>query len=492
MTQSINDPLTQCLPIKGATEDPSTAQPGTPKNLKIYLIHSDDDVKIYRRMSPHHPIDSLDFHISGSSNVSVDRFSALSAGISPELLVLKIKGKKCFLITPATRSQVMRFFTSDENDEINLGPHIRNRCEIHAGGGNDQVSSSALYAAIYGGAGDDNIAITQGRAYVDGQEGDDHIYSLNNGHVTFHGGPGNDTLAGSKGAAFSYLDGGTGDDILIGGNGPNVIVGGPGNDQIDAGEQHNVIYTGDGYNQVEQLKPTDVTYHNVKSDLTVDCTKISQEELDKLPPGQLASHTIHVEPRPFNPAAFKINGSTSFVDRAHDDFKLLLASPTGQALLSRLENFAQISTKPYEINELEEMGTNARFVPLDPQGSLNAFIANGQAGTPSYGGSIWYSVLDVLGDSPSVIALFHELCHAYNHATGTLLPGTSEQVLTNHYPPVSEQVKNTERQAVGLPTNAAPFDFDGDPATPPTNTNPEVFSENGLRKELGLPQRTWY
>ncbi|MFL1389232.1 M91 family zinc metallopeptidase [Pseudomonas tritici] len=491
MTQSINDHLTHCLKIDGAGNDHSTSLADTPPHLNAYLIHSDDDVRIYRRLSLNGDFDSLDFHISGKSNVDVDNFSPLTTGIQPDLLVLRIKDKQCYLITPATRTQVMSFFTSDENDVINLALHLSNPCEIHAGGGDDHISSGASFAAIYGGPGDDDISITQGRAYVHGEEGDDHIYSLNEGHVSFHGGPGDDTLAGSRGAAFSYLDGGTGDNTLIGGSGPNVIVGGPGNDQIDAGESHNVIYTGDGYNQVEKLKPTDFTYHNVKSDLTVDCTKISPEELDKLPPGQLVSHDIHVEPRPFNPTAFKINGSAGFVDRAKDDFRLLLASPTGQALLSRLEDFAQASAKPYEINELA-VGTNAGFIPLDPQKSLHAFIANGQAGTPSYGGSIWYSVLDVMGDSPSVIALFHELCHAYNYATGTLLPGTNEQTTLDHYPPVSQPVKNSELQAVGLPTNAAPFDFDGDPATPPTNTNPEVFSENGLRKELGLPLRTRY
>ncbi|MEB2647013.1 M91 family zinc metallopeptidase [Pseudomonas canadensis] len=31
---------------------------------------------------------------------------------------------------------------------------------------------------------------------------------------------------------------------------------------------------------------------------------------------------------------------------------------------------------------------------------------------------------------------------------------------------------------------------DNDPSTEPTTTNPEPFSENGLRKELGLPPRT--
>ena len=51
------------------------------------------------------------------------------------------------------------------------------------------------------------------------------------------------------------------------------------------------------------------------------------------------------------------------------------------------------------------------------------------------------------------------------------------------------QLSNEELQTLGLPTSAEPFDFDNDPDTVPTTTNPEPFSENGLRKELGLLPR---
>lgn len=68
--------------------------------------------------------------------------------------------------------------------------------------------------------------------------------------------------------------------------------------------------------------------------------------------------------------------------------------------------------------------------------------------------------------------LFHELCHAWNHVNGTVLP-------------------EHENQVTGLPT-AHSFDFDGDPDTPPSNTSPDPFSENALRHELGLPRRNTY
>ncbi|PRW83117.1 type I secretion protein, partial [Pseudomonas fragi] len=44
----------------------------------------------------------------------------------------------------------------------------------------------------------------------------------------------------------------------------------------------------------------------------------------------------------------------------------------------------------------------------------------------------------------------------------------------------------------GQPTNAPPFDFDNDPSTPPTNTNPAWATENGLADELGTSLRERY
>lgn len=462
----------------------------TPVSTPRQLIHASGGIEIFRHMNEASQLDSLEFHMSGQSKIQLIVEQHHPAGQVTQTLMLRISAAKGFIIKPASNTQVMALFTGDEDDEIGIGRTMVNPCVVHAGGGADRIDSSANHASIFGGKGNDHIVVVRGKCYADGEEGDDEILSLNDGHVTFHGGPGEDMLKGSRHTALSFLDGGEDDDTVIGGGGPNIIVGGPGGDQIEAGGQHNVIYTGGGYNQVEKLKPTDTTYHNVTSDLTVDYTTITSDQLDKFPPGELASHTVHVEPRPINHAAFTFNGSTHFIERAKDDLRLLLASPTGQKLLSKLESAALTSGRSIEINE-SQTGTNAHFTPLDSAGAAAAFIHDGQAGAPSYGGSISYSIKDVMGDNPSVIALFHELCHAYNHVTGTLLPGTSAQSEPGSLLP-PQQVLNTELQAVGLPTSAAPFDFDADPTTPPTTTNPEAFSENGLRKELGLSPRTRY
>jgi hypothetical protein len=64
---------------------------------------------------------------------------------------------------------------------------------------------------------------------------------------------------------------------------------------------------------------------------------------------------------------------------------------------------------------------------------------------------------------------------------GTSIDGTT--------PEPSGPVNTRERQAVGLPV-----DHDGDPNTPPIvdPDHPIEYTENGLRRELGLPDRATY
>ena len=120
-------------------------------------------------------------------------------------------------------------------------------------------------------------------------------------------------------------------------------------------------------------------------------------------------------------------------------------------------------------------------------GRGNAEIAGGRAGTGSdvvisYNPSFHMDAFP----APAVV-LYHEMSHAYNGVTGTFQPGTYQGT-----GPDSGSVRNAERQAVGLESSAPAFDFDGDPATPPTTHNPMPLTENGIRRELGLPDRPNY
>jgi hypothetical protein len=86
-----------------------------------------------------------------------------------------------------------------------------------------------------------------------------------------------------------------------------------------------------------------------------------------------------------------------------------------------------------------------------------------------------------------VTALFHEMAHAYNGATGTFLMDETREA-----PGEDGLVSNVERQAVGLPSDAEPFDFDNAPSTPPSTINPKPFTENTLNEEMGKPMRQSY
>jgi hypothetical protein len=85
---------------------------------------------------------------------------------------------------------------------------------------------------------------------------------------------------------------------------------------------------------------------------------------------------------------------------------------------------------------------------------------------------------------PTTTTLYHELGHAYNAATGSTFLGNTEIIRPDG---TRTQEPNDERQVVGLDTASPPFDFDNDPATAPTTSNPYPLTENALREEMGLP-----
>ncbi|MCF4989048.1 hypothetical protein GIW60_06450, partial [Pseudomonas gessardii] len=85
-----------------------------------------------------------------------------------------------------------------------------------------------------------------------------------------------------------------------------------------------------------------------------------------------------------------------------------------------------------------------------------------------------------------ISALPHALSHGFDWVNNSKLEGH-----TRVYARATGMEYTIERQAVGLQTNES-FDFDRDPSTPPTFTNPKPFTENGLREEMGEPLRTAY
>lgn len=163
--------------------------------------------------------------------------------------------------------------------------------------------------------------------------------------------------------------------------------------------------------------------------------------------------------------AINIEGDDQYRGRVQALLQQLWASPTASVLLHSL----QVSGGTITIKNTDTLD-NATYHP-DLQGDPH--IRNGKPGEKIKHGTIEFNPDMQRPDSVPIVVLYHELCHAWNHAYGT--------VLTDH-----------ERQVVGLDTGEAAFDFDDDPRTPPTETNPAPFNENALRAELGLPARLSY
>ena len=84
---------------------------------------------------------------------------------------------------------------------------------------------------------------------------------------------------------------------------------------------------------------------------------------------------------------------------------------------------------------------------------------------------------DAWTERPPVVGLFHELAHSYNAATGTMDYGAYKYDGT-----VAEDrigLVGAEWQAVGL-------------EHPHVKSNPDGLNENGMRRLLGIEERTYY
>jgi hypothetical protein len=458
------------------------------------LLHSSSQLTIERRLAPH--ADQLVFttrndddvitlrrHVPGALETLVATRARSRTSLPSTTVLIEINHEK-YCIIPASKEQALVFITQGGTDVVQIDDGIESPIIVDSGEGDDFIISAAPFAHFSTGPGDDSVTVFQGSSHIETGPGDDMIQAKFDAYITAYGGPGDDEIVAG---GASFIDGGAGNDAIVGGKGHSILSGGPGDDNIEAGASSNVIFAAEGRNEVTLLKPDDMTYHSLLSELAIKLPT-SPEEWDRVnafAEGQPATGNLQIEPGDIQASGIAVSGSTAFVERINDDLRLLHSSPTGQKLLAVLHQATLESGIPISINELTS-GFSSEFI-ADPATRDSAFIEDGQRGTPSYGGQIWLSTADIQPHEPSIIQLFHELCHAYNHVTGTRLHGISEQGADGNRARV--RVSNQELQALGLPTSAAPFDFDHDPDTAPTTTNPEPFSENGLRRELGLPLR---
>ncbi len=161
------------------------------------------------------------------------------------------------------------------------------------------------------------------------------------------------------------------------------------------------------------------------------------------------------------PANIQLSGSPMFNNKVVRDLYLLSTTPTGRALLSRLEAAGETVTIT------EHPGVNGFCRPVswdraragDPTGSVVQY-------NPDYRSNAFDSSGNMLAQPPQVI-LGHELVHALNNSEGTHHTGTDPS------PPASQPtIDREESSAIGTGSH-----------------NGDAVTENGIRDDLGLGRR---
>ncbi|AMB85471.1 hypothetical protein AWM79_09210 [Pseudomonas agarici] len=379
----------------------------------------------------------------------------------------------------ASSGQVIVLRTAGGDDNIRVDDHVKITVFIESGSGDDRIHCGGGFTKVDAGLGNDRVFTHSGASYIEAGEGDDVVIAQGSGPMTAYGGKGHDILVGAEGACF--MDGGQGDDVLLGGKGHNVLSGSDGNDQITPGPDRNTLYTGTGVDFIDRLGPDTQVFNAYAADGPV-------------PSSIHHAPGIIIAAKELDTCGVVVEGTPQFQERVKDDLRLLLGSGNGQQLLGALGDAKAKSGVPVVIRELTEEENGMCFPnrswPEDPSEDEHPFIRDSHAGIPVKGCTVYYDPSFLKGEVTSVVHLYHELCHAYNFVTGTMFLGYGQDGVDGDKP--RQSVPNGELQAVGLKADVPPFDFDRNPATPPLDSNPEAFTENGLRREFGIAPRKQY
>src|SRR5690606_37365152 len=258
------------------------------------------------------------------------------------------------------------------------------------------------------------------------------------------------------GQGNDYIEGGKGDDAIIATGGKNVLSGGLGDDTITASGNGDRIYTGAGANTVGNIGADGLVYSAGVGDKLVGAGNADPNVVNVVLNSDAGLKGVKVE------------GSDAFVQRVEADLEMLRASPNGQQMLAEFDKSAAKGN----------VVTNRGLQHVDngyAQSVGGSDIRNGQPGR-SGPVDISYNPAFAIPELPvPAVTLYHEMSHAFNGVNGTFLPGTYNG------PDIADRnagVPNAERQAVGLDTTAAPYDF-GDGSGPITH-NPYALTENGM------------
>ena len=474
-------PLMSLLPRSGATEidgsrsnpaDRSLGQTPDGKTIQVDTLHRDGDVQIARERT-------LGDAGGGQTYVSADQLVITTGGTSDRVgvsqrddgtLDVSVNGESFAVKTAEGQELTLR--TGGGDDVIEVAANVTVNIVADTGAGDDQVDiAGSGDNRIDAGAGNDRATLSgSGRNDIAGGSGDDAIQG-GSGVDVIHGGDGADSIDGGTGRNF--LEGGAGNDTIRSRGAGDMVSGGLGDDILHAASGASAVYAGAGRDTIEGAGDRTTVYAEI-GDLINSATGARPT-------------VVNVEIDAAAGSSIRVQGSDAFVQRVEAELEFLRSSPNGQRMLAEFDATAASTGNTVTIKELSNEHNGYAMPANDDATWPDVQITNGVAG-PGVQTDIRYNPSFHMDAFPApVVVLYHEMSHAYNFVNGSLQPG-------NYSGPdaADRGISNSERQAVGLETTAPAFDFDGDPATPPTTANPDHLTENGLREELGLPDRPSY
>lgn len=384
------------------------------------------------------------------------------------------------------------------NDRICIDPRVQIETTIMGGDGDDLISAGSGLTRIEGGRGKDYIRLGSGFAVAHGGDGDD-VMLAGTGNASLSGGKGDDRLYAlypnpKASLRQVFLNGDGGNDQLFAGTGRVVMNGGTGDDTM-VGHHQTTFYAGAGNDTLRSYSAQDKIYAK-KTDHIDNCVNAPVQFVNTSDAGK---------------RGLAIEEGGSFAEQTEAYIEQLRGSPAGQKMLEALDKLVDKTKKPITLSESDSAYRNSYHFnneysdnfPEDadlpsPYPAGFGFITDAAAGSIATRGEVTFvpDFFEEKTSTPPLLTLYHELAHAYNGGTGTLMPG-STPIKGNDGKPVMVDgqpvtVENREYQAIGLPNEGPAFDFDGNSDTPPTTTNPWPLTENALREEMGIPLRERY
>ncbi|MFK3771229.1 M91 family zinc metallopeptidase [Pseudomonas sp. NPDC089406] len=392
--------------------------------------------------------------------MQLDRISISHNGLASHLDTLPYRDH---LLSAAREDHCLRITALQQASDLSVQPCAAG-VELRIGGICYEMALPAEHTLhIKTGSGNDQLMV---QTWADCQlvletgEGDDEIRlhrapsAASGGSVVVDAGPGNDVVV-ADGQQDVEIDAGAGNDFISSNAAQALLYAGPGNDGLKVEDGRANLEALAGSNRIATGTLDARIYANRGAIGEIDgfdAPLLFEPAQPGLPPAYAQT--------------FDIQGDRPYVEKVSRQLDMLRASPAASVLLAELVAMGVKVAITYTA-----VLDNA-FAGYEPSEG-DARVRNGQRGARIRNCKILYNPLAHRFGTPSLVMLYHELCHVWNYATGSV-------------------IGDAEQQTVGLATGVAPFDFDDDPNTPPIDTNPKPFNENALRYELGLPPRTRY